>query len=151
MTVVTAVGATFLVAACSSSSTDSGATASACTWNADAARAAGLTVVGTPPAIKVGDVFASPTGCNGCGCTPNGFECTHNTCANEPYDASACPSDTQLCPDGAVFRRFGPVCVFQASVCERSKVCTAELKKCPDGSMHGRTGPFCTIPCSAGL
>jgi hypothetical protein len=111
------------------------------------ARAAGLHIVSTPPDIKVGDEFHSPDGCNGCGCTERGFECTHNRCTY-PLDDSNCPSNTMSCPDGTLYGPFGPNCLIRPSCDRRMRGCFADLMTCPNGTYVGRGPPYCTFaPC----
>lgn len=117
-----------------------------CAWDEAKSRAAGLPIVSGPPGgYHVGDVLPSPDGCNGCGCTAQGFECTQNTnCPPSPkFDDSTCPQDTSTCPDGTVMRRTTPSCQFTR--CPSAGLgCTGEAKNCPDGGTTGRSGPFCT-------
>jgi hypothetical protein len=157
--VVTLAAASACAMACSSTSSGGttaqgdggGASASAsgqtCAWDEAKSRAAGLPIVsGAPGGYHVGDVLQSPDGCNGCGCTTQGFECTQNTCPPsraDAFDDSTCPADTSTCPDGTVMRRTTVACVFTRCPSAGS-ACTAELKNCPDGGTTGRSGPYCT-------
>ena len=153
----------FSLAGCSERSNVSNSTSSAdardnpkCVWDESFQRQAldaGLEMVGPPPHIRTGDNFQSVTPCNGCGCTENGLECTHNACPHTTLDDYPCPTDTFQCPDGPLMRRFGPNCIFPTCNAAMGHSCLGWSIVCTDGGPEGgvipdaRGGPFCTQTC----